>query len=131
MTRSVRGCLSLHAGVGTEVPAQGWDEDSPYRTLAKDCPPGRRTLAVHAGLGRVTILSRQEYLLTRNRPDEPDQLPRHGDHRLACRLVPAQEPVQPPVQPLLRLPGDPPHARRDPVVAQSDRLAHPRLAAVM
>src|ERR1019366_94713 len=117
MTRSVRGCLSLRAGVGPEVPSQGWDEDSPYRTLAKDYPPGCRTLAVHAGLGRVTILSRQEHLLTRNRPDEPDQLQRHGDHRLARRLVPAQEPVQPPVPPLLCLPGDPPHARRDQVIA--------------
>src|SRR5450759_728912 len=120
MTRSVRGCLSLHAGVGAEAPAQGWDEDSPYRTLAKDYPPGCRTLAVRSGLGRLTILSGQEHLLTRNRPEETDQLPRHGDHRLARRLVPAQEPVQPPVQPLLRLPGDPPHARRDPVVAQPD-----------
>src|SRR5947209_7071128 len=133
MTRSVRGCLSLRAGVGTEAPAQGWDEGSPEPYTRQGLPPRPPDVCgpLRPRGSLDSILSGQEHLLTRNRPDETDQLPRHRDHRLARRLVPAQEPAQALVQPLLGLPGDPPYARRDQVVTPLDRLAHPRLAAVM
>src|SRR5215472_11885603 len=62
--------------------------------------------------------------LDRDRPHEPQQLPRHCCYRLLLVFASAQELAIPPAQPLLSLPGDLDHWRTELGLASSQRAAY-------
>ena len=151
--------LYVRASVTSMRPAQGWAEDSPYRTANATGPLGSlhtyndsilcnsdsvrlvlvpsRTIAplilmpIDILAHAVIKSTHQEFLLPGNCPYEPRQLTRHRRHRLGVVLPTADQPLHPVMQPLLRLPRDGADLGRHPYASVSEGLAHPRLTPIM